>query len=91
MPSLPCENENFSNTSKAALEKPKLNFSCSALFHMKTPVSHKYFENDCREANFGDITRFQPYLLKSNLKYFKKGKRIINYVSKCNLYVVFLM
>ena len=28
-------------------EKQKLNFSCSALFHMKTRVSLKYFVNDC--------------------------------------------
>ena len=30
-----------------SLEKQKLNFSCSALFHMKTRVSLKYFVNDC--------------------------------------------
>ena len=29
------------------IEKQKLNFSCSALFHMKTRVSLKYFVNDC--------------------------------------------
>ena len=29
------------------LEKQKLNFSCSVLFHMKTRVSLKYFVNDC--------------------------------------------
>ena len=28
-------------------EKKKLNFSCSALFCMKTRVSLKYFVNDC--------------------------------------------
>ena len=30
------------------MEKRKLNFSCSALFHMKTTASLKYFVNDCR-------------------------------------------
>ena len=30
------------------LEKEKLNFSRSALFHMKTRVSIRYFVNDCR-------------------------------------------
>ena len=29
-------------------QKQKLNFFCSALFHMKTRVSHRYFVNDCR-------------------------------------------
>ena len=39
---------------KKTLEKQKLNFSRSALFHMKTRVkifSLKYFEDDCRCKN----------------------------------------
>ena len=32
----------------STLEKRKLNFSCSALFHVKTRVNFKYFVNDCR-------------------------------------------
>ena len=41
------QNENFVNTKKT-LEKQKLNFSPSALFHLKTRVSLKYFLNDSR-------------------------------------------
>ena len=40
------QNKSFTNTSKKALEKQKLNFSRSALPHMKTRVSLKYFVND---------------------------------------------
>ena len=29
-----------------------LNFFCSALFHMKTTVSFKYFVNDCSLSDF---------------------------------------
>ena len=90
MPSSPNQNGNLASTSKGTLEKPKLNFSRSALFHMKTPISLKYFENDCRETNIGDITKFQPYLLKSTFKDLKKGKKIRNYVSKYDLYLYFL-
>ena len=32
------------------LEKSKLNFSSSAIFHMKTRVSLKYFVNDCEPS-----------------------------------------
>ena len=32
------------------LEKQKLSFSCSALFHMKTKVSLKYFVNGCSSS-----------------------------------------
>ena len=32
------------------LEKQKLNFFHSALFHLKTRVSLKYFVNDCRSV-----------------------------------------
>ena len=35
-------------TPKKTLEKQKLNFSPSALFHLKTRVSRKYCLNDCR-------------------------------------------
>ena len=34
------------------LEKQKLKFFCSALFHMKTRVSVKYFVNDCPSKHF---------------------------------------
>ena len=33
-------------------EKQKLNFSRSALFHMKTRVNLKYFVNDCVRKQF---------------------------------------
>ena len=36
------------HTRKKTLEKQILNFSRSALFHMKTRVSLTYFVNDCR-------------------------------------------
>ena len=42
----PYQNEYFANTSKKPLKKQKLNFSRSALFHLKTRVSLKYFVND---------------------------------------------
>ena len=35
-----------------ANEKQKLNFSCSALFYMKTRVCLKYFVLDCKFSNF---------------------------------------
>ena len=47
MPGIPSKNKNFVHTCKKTLEKQKLNFSHSALFHMKTRVSLKYFVNDC--------------------------------------------
>ena len=42
------------------LEKQKLIFSRSALFHMKTRVSLKYFGNDCglRHGSFYNLTEF---------------------------------
>ena len=40
-------NENFVKTSKKNPEKQKLNFSRSALYHMKTRVGLKYFVHDC--------------------------------------------
>ena len=42
-----CQNGKFVNTSKKLVEKQKLNFSRSALFHMKTRDKLKYFVNDC--------------------------------------------
>ena len=40
-------NENFANTSKKSPEKQKLNFSRSALFHMKSRACLKCFVSDC--------------------------------------------
>ena len=34
------------------LEKQKLNFFCSILFHMKTRISLRYFVNDCLWKHF---------------------------------------
>ena len=41
------QNENFVSISKKLLKKKKLNFSGSALFHIKTRVCLKFFVNDC--------------------------------------------
>ena len=38
-------------------QKVKLNFSSSALFHMKTRVCLKYFVNDCRYLD-NNVTSF---------------------------------
>ena len=46
MPSLPAEMKILLTLAKT-LEKQKLNFSRSELFHMKTRVSLKYHVNDC--------------------------------------------
>ena len=46
-----CQNENFVNASKKLL-KNRYNFSRSALFHMKTRVSLKYFVNGCLWKTF---------------------------------------
>ena len=45
--SLPPKMTLFSMPSKKPLKNRKLNFSCSALFHMKTRVCFKYFVHDC--------------------------------------------
>ena len=45
------QEKNFVNTSKRLLEK-NLNFFRSALFHMKTGVSLKYFARDVSENIF---------------------------------------
>ena len=49
MPNAPfsCQSVNFVNTIKKTIEKQNSNFFRSALFHMKTRVSVKYFVNDC--------------------------------------------
>ena len=44
------ENENFVNISIKLLQK--INFSCSALFHIKTGVCPKYFLNGCLSKLF---------------------------------------
>ena len=36
-------------------------------------------------------SKLEPFLLKQSLKTQKKTKRIINYLSKCNLYLYFLI
>ena len=46
MPSLPAKMKILLLLAKA-IEKQKLNSSCSGLFHMKTRVSLKYLVNDC--------------------------------------------
>ena len=46
MPSLPAKMKILSILAKT-LEKQKLNFSHSALFHMETRVRLKYFVNGC--------------------------------------------
>ena len=51
LPSIPVKMEILSITEKAP-EKPKLNFCRSALFHMETTVSIKYFLNGCRFIRF---------------------------------------
>ena len=48
MPSLPSKNENFVNINTKLLKKKKLNFSSTALFHIKTRFFLKYFVNGCR-------------------------------------------
>ena len=55
-PSAQCSfrNENFVNTSKKML-KTVIELFRSALFHMKTRASLKYFVNEC---GFFSITRF---------------------------------
>ena len=45
---LPQEKRSVINIDK--LEKQKLNFPGSGLFHMKTRVFHKYFANDCKSV-----------------------------------------
>ena len=50
MSSLPAKMKALFTLAKT-LEKQKLNFSRSALFHMKTRVSLKYLVNDCRYLN----------------------------------------
>ena len=47
MPSLPAKMKILLILAKA-LEKQKLNFACSALFHIKTRVNLKYFVDDGR-------------------------------------------
>ena len=42
------------------LEKQKLNFSCSAPFHMKTRASFKYFVNECLRIFFPSISPQTP-------------------------------
>ena len=46
MPSAPAKMETLLIIAKGS-QKQKQNFSCSALFQMKTRVSLKYFVNDC--------------------------------------------
>ena len=45
---VPLPKYKFCQYQQKALEKQKLNFSHSALFHTKTKVSLKYFVSDCR-------------------------------------------
>ena len=47
------------------LEKQKLNFSCSALFHMKTRASFKYFVNECLRIFFPSISPQTNYKLQT--------------------------
>ena len=64
--SLPAEMKILLMLAKKTLEKPKLNLSCSALFHMKSRVSLKYLVNDCRSAirSANHYTMFtQPWLV----------------------------
>ena len=55
MPSLPAKIKVLSILAKP-LDKQILNFSCSALFHMETGVSLKYFVNGCRSFNRSGTT-----------------------------------
>ena len=48
MLSLPSKGKILSIPAKNFFEKLKLNFSCSALFHMKSRVDLKYFVGHCR-------------------------------------------
>ena len=54
----PCQNDNSVNTCKKLLKYYILNFFCSALFHMKTTVSLKYFVNYCSFNNTNMILCF---------------------------------
>ena len=42
-----CQSGNFNTSLQTTLEKQKLKFSRSVLFHMKTRISLKHFVNDC--------------------------------------------
>ena len=44
-----------------------------------------------RVAGFTDIIKFVTMLIKIIIKDSRKVKRIINYISKCNRYLYFLM
>ena len=63
VPSVPPRMNFFINISKKLVKKKKLNFACSALFHIKTKVCLKYFVNGCRILDqekyitFADITQ----------------------------------
>ena len=61
------------------LEKQKLNFSRSALFHMKTGVSLKYFVNDCKMRS-NCLYRFDSNCMKDSwvLMYFSLHVKKLN-------------
>ena len=44
-----------------------------------------------RVANFADMIKIATMFIKATFKYPNKSKRIRIYVSKCNLYLYFLM
>ena len=63
------KNENFVNTSKKLLKNR--NFSRSALFHMETSVSLKYFVTDCRLEFINCILSIKTkFLLMLKVMYF---------------------
>ena len=58
---------------------------------MKTRVSLKHLVNDCRVAIFPDIIKIVTIFIKTIFKDSEKVNRITNYVSKCHLYLYFLI
>ena len=60
-----------------------MNFSSSALFHMKTRVCLKELVNDCRGANLAGITKIATMFIKTTFKDSNELKR--------NLYLYFLI
>ena len=56
-----------------------------------TLIQNTFILRSPRVTIFADIIKFLPSLLKNSIKTQKEVERIKNYVSKCNLYLNYLM
>ena len=60
-------------------------------YNVITYISKYFILRRPRVATFANIIKVVTMFIKAIFRYPKKVKRIINYVSKCNLYLYFLI